>query len=66
MFLIAFGVIGILTIIEGVTDGFTFLNWVVLAVSVVFGTQAALSLTGEGSTIDLPDPHAPRRQVHRR
>jgi hypothetical protein len=48
LFLIAFGVIGILTIIEGVTDGFTFLNWVVLAVSVVFGTQAALSLTGEG------------------
>ena len=48
LFLIAFGVIGILTIVEGVTDGFTFINWVVLAVSIVFATQAALSLTGEG------------------
>ena len=48
LFLIAFGVIGIRAIIEGVTDGFTFINWVVLAVSIVFATQAALSLTGEG------------------
>jgi hypothetical protein len=50
LFLIAFTVIGILTIIEGVNDGFTFLNWIVIAVSVVFGVQAALSLTGDGSS----------------
>lgn len=42
--------LGILTIIEGANDGFTFLNWVVIAVSVVFGVQAALSLTGDGSS----------------
>ena len=39
-FLIAFTVIGVLTIIEGVNDGFTLLNWVVIAVSVVFALQA--------------------------
>jgi hypothetical protein len=50
LFLIAFTVIGILTIIEGVNDGFTFLNWVVIAVSVVFGVQAAMSLAGKGSS----------------
>jgi hypothetical protein len=50
LFLIAFSVIGILTIIEGANDGFTFLNWLVIAVSVVFGVQAALSLTGGGSS----------------
>ena len=38
-FLIAFTVIGALTIIEGINDGFTFLNWVVIAVSVVFALQ---------------------------
>jgi hypothetical protein len=32
-FLSAFTVIGVLTIIEGINDGFTFLNWVVIAVS---------------------------------
>ena len=50
LFLLAFSVIGILTIIEGVNDGFTFLNWLVIAVSVVFGAQAALSLARDGST----------------
>lgn len=50
LFLIAFAVIGILTIIEGANDGFTFLNWIVIAVSVVFGVQAVLSLTGDGSS----------------
>ena len=50
LFLVAFAVIGILTIVEGVNDGFTFLNWVVIAVSVVFGVQAALSLTGNRSS----------------
>ncbi len=49
LFLIAFAVIGILTIIEGVNDGFTFLNWLVIAVSVVFGVQAAYSLARDGS-----------------
>jgi hypothetical protein len=39
-FLIAFTVIGILTVIEGVDDGFTVLNWVVIGVSVVFALQA--------------------------
>ena len=48
--LLAFTVIGILTIIEGVNDGFTFLNWLVIAVSVVFGGQAAYSLARDGSS----------------
>ena len=50
LFLLAFSVIGILTIIEGVNDGFTVLNWLVIAVSVVFGAQAAFSLARDGST----------------
>ena len=45
-FLLAFSVIAILTIIEGISDGFTVLNWVVIAVSVVFGAQAAMTLAG--------------------
>jgi hypothetical protein len=49
LFLIAFSVIGILTIIEGINDGWTVLNWIVLAVSIVFGTQSALVLTKKGS-----------------
>ena len=48
-FLIAFAVIGVLTIIEGVNDGFTFLNWVVIGVSVVFALQAVLTLTRDRS-----------------
>jgi membrane protein YdbS with pleckstrin-like domain len=44
-FLIAFAVIGILTIIEGINDGFTVLNWLVIAVSVVFLLQAVWTLT---------------------
>jgi hypothetical protein len=43
-FLVAFAVIGILTVIEGINDGFTLLNWVVVVVSVVFGGQAAWTL----------------------
>lgn len=49
-FLIAFAVIGILTVIEGINDGFTLLNWLVIAVSVVFAGQAVWSLTHDGST----------------
>lgn len=44
LFLIAFSVIGTLTIIEGVNDGFTVLNWVVIALSVVFALQAVYSI----------------------
>ena len=47
-FLIAFTLIGTLTIIEGVNDGWTVLNWVVIAVSVVFALQAVWSLAGSG------------------
>jgi len=50
LFVLAFTVIVILTIIEGVNDGFTFLNWLVIAVSLVFGGQAAYSLARDGST----------------
>jgi len=50
LFVLAFTVIVILTIIEGVNDGFTFLNWLVIAVSLVFGGQAALSLARDGSS----------------
>ena len=39
----------ILTIIEGINDGWTALNWIVLAVSIVFGAQSALVLTKSGS-----------------
>ena len=49
-FLVAFIVIGILTIIEGVNDGWTALNWLVLAVSVVFGAQSAYVLTKTDSS----------------
>ena len=51
LFLIAFSVVGILTIIEGVNDGWTALNWIVLAVSIVFGAQSALVLTKSGSPL---------------
>ncbi|HEX5937867.1 MAG TPA: hypothetical protein VFZ75_09315 [Actinomycetota bacterium] len=51
LFLIAFSVIGILTIIEGINDGWTALNWIVLAVSIVFGAQSALVLTKSGSSL---------------
>ena len=50
LFVLAFTVILILTIIEGVNDGFTFLNWLVIAVSVLFGGQAAYSLARHGSS----------------
>jgi len=49
LFLIAFAVIGTLTIVEGVSDGFTVLNWVVIAVSVFFALQAAWSLARDSS-----------------
>lgn len=49
-FLVAFAVIGILTVIEGINDGFTLLNWVVVAVSIVFGGQAVWTLTRDGSS----------------
>ena len=44
LFLIAFSVIGALTIIEGLNDGFTVLNWVVIALSAVFALQAVWSI----------------------
>ena len=50
LFLLAFGVIGILTIIEGINDGWTTLNWVVLAVSIVFGAQSVLVLSKSRSS----------------
>jgi hypothetical protein len=43
-------VIGVLTIIEGISDGFTFLNWVVIGVSVVFALQAVLTLARDSSS----------------
>jgi hypothetical protein len=43
-------VIGALTIIEGINDGFTFLNWVVIAVSVVFAPQAVWTLARDRSS----------------
>ena len=49
-FLIAFTVIGVLTIIEGINDGFTVLNWVVIAVSVVFALQAVWVLGRDPSS----------------
>ena len=49
-FLIAFTVIGVLTIIEGINDGFTLLNWVVIAVSVVFAVQAVWTLARDRSS----------------
>ncbi len=50
LFLLAFGVIGILTIIEGINDGWTILNWIVLAVSIVFGAQSVLALSKSRSS----------------
>ena len=49
-FLLAFALIGVSTIIEGINDGFTFLNWVVIGLSVVFALQAVLTLTRERSS----------------
>ena len=49
-FLLAFSVIGVLTVIEGVNDGFTLLNWVVVVVSVVFAGQAVWTLTHDRSS----------------
>ena len=49
-FLIAFALIGVITIIEGISDGFTFLNWVVIGVSVVFALQAVLTLARDSSS----------------
>ena len=49
-FLIAFAVIGVLTIIEGINDGFTVLNWVVIVVSVVFALQAVWVLMSDQSS----------------
>ena len=50
LFVLAFTVILILTIIEGVNDGFTFLNWLVIAVSVGFGVQALYTIARDGSS----------------
>jgi hypothetical protein len=50
LFLIAFTVILILTIFEGVNDGFTVLNWIVIVVSAVFAAQSAMTLAGDGSS----------------
>jgi hypothetical protein len=58
LFLIAFPVIGTLTIIEGVNDGFTVLNWVVIAVSVVIGLQAVWSVAGGSSQSRSASPLA--------
>lgn len=44
-FLIAFSVIGVSTIIEGINDGWTALNWIVLAVAIFFGGQSAMVLS---------------------
>jgi hypothetical protein len=49
-FLIAFTLIGVLTIVEGISDGFTFLNWVVIAVSVVFAVQAVWTVSRDRSS----------------
>jgi hypothetical protein len=46
-FLIAVVVIGVLTIIEGATDGFTYLNWVVIGVSAVFVVLSVRTLAGK-------------------
>ena len=50
LFVLAFTVILILTIVEGVNDGFTFLNWLVIVVSVVFGGQALYTIVRDGSS----------------
>jgi hypothetical protein len=50
LFLIACAVIGTLALIEGVNDGFTVLNWVVIGVSVVFALHAIWSLANDGSS----------------
>jgi len=49
-FLVAFAVIGVLTLIEGINDGFTLLNWVVVSVSVVFAGQAVWTLARNRSS----------------
>ena len=49
-FLAAFTAIGVLTVIEGIQDGFTLLNWVVVAVSIVFAGQAVWTLARKGSS----------------
>jgi hypothetical protein len=46
-FLIAFVVVGVLTIVEGVSDGFTSLNWVVIGVSPVFVVLSIRTLAGK-------------------
>jgi hypothetical protein len=50
LFLIAFTVILVLTIFEGVNDGFTVLNWIVIVVSAVFAAQSAMTLARDGSS----------------
>jgi hypothetical protein len=44
-FLLAFTLIGVLTVIEGINDGFTVWDWLVLVVSIVFALQALWTLT---------------------
>jgi hypothetical protein len=43
-FLAAFALIGLSTVVDGINDGFTVLNWVVIVVSVVFAGQAVWTL----------------------
>ncbi len=49
-FLAAFAVIGVSTVIEGINDGWTVLNWIVVAVSVLFAGQAVWTLAHDKST----------------
>lgn len=45
LFLIAFAVIGTLTVFEGINDGWTALNWIILGVSIFFALQSVWILT---------------------
>jgi hypothetical protein len=45
LFLIAFAVIGVLTVFEGINDGWTALNWIILGVSIFFFLQSVWILT---------------------
>jgi hypothetical protein len=49
-FLAAFTLIGVTTVIEGISDGFTLFNWIVIVLSVVFAGQAVWILTHDGSS----------------
>ena len=49
-FLAAFTLIGVSTVIEGVNDGFTVLDWVVVVLSVGFAGQAVWILSQSRSS----------------